>query len=134
MSQETYLKLKNTCAKLMLTIPDDVEGIDVVIASALTRFLTQRQDEALAEWRKKVAQWTTNQADLFRYLRNVTPAKCLAIADGEEIRSQPHQLFSLLSSYWEGVESWPDQGSLEHAIESLEDHYVVFLTLCPLHM
>ena len=103
-----------------------------VLHSALTHVLDELQGEALKKWRAKAHSWHSQAPELYRYLKNNPPSKCVALVnESGEWTSHPTGVFHELDKFWSAVESWPSEQARLHALNCVEDVYSVFLPTRP---
>ena len=99
-----------------LDIP--LEPLDSVLPAlkiALSRLDDSKHKQAFARWRKHVATWHPQSKSLFRYLKNLAPAKATCLDDGNHVTSSFSQVTSALQRNWSGLEKWPNSDSFLRA-------------------
>ena len=108
---------------------EDMSLLDIerLLSQKTQESLDRAQKHALDSWKKKVRAWSISSADLFKYLRNVSPAKSVVVSVAGRITSKPSELHCALVSYWGALERWPSEQSRHLAFFALEDHYALFL-------
>ena len=94
-------------------------------------YMESSQKEALAEWRKKVLAWSTQQKDIFKFLRNAPPAKAAMIMLPTGPTTHPYHIQRALHSYWSSIETWPHGRTESEALDLLEDEYSMFVPNLP---
>ena len=87
---------------------------------------------ALRDWKVRVHTWYAQSKDLYRYLKNETPAKCTGVQTEDTTTTvDPIQMEACLERFWGSLESWPDPTSLWNATDMIEDVYSLFLPHVP---
>ena len=113
---------------LGLTLGDEYAGNRKRLDEVLKAHLDKAQDESLKRWRQSVALWHSSASELYRYLRNEKPKKCVALVTSQgHWSADPNTIHEELAKYWTGIESWPSSEAKLHALHVLEDHYALFL-------
>ena len=103
---------------------DDAHTLD----SALSGLLNHLQEQALKKWKAHAYAWHSHAPELYRYLKNPLPAKCVALRrESGEWTTHPCGLFEELDRYWGELESWPSEHAREHALYCVSDIYSLFL-------
>ena len=134
MTPRHKLRLKRICRALEI-VWQEPEGITVTeLDRCLLAYLTMKNKEALAYWRKASSLWTVQNGELFRFLRNLPPAKPMMLVIGDRLSSDPMSMYQELSEYWSQVESWPTPGVLPGILDSLDDRYALFLPSESIHV
>ena len=86
------------------------------------------QKQALNRWKEKVSTWNPTTSYLFRYLRNLDPAKAsVIVCESGELTNDPMRMWAELEMYWANIESLPSGCSEESLLEVLWDRYSAFL-------
>ena len=98
----------------------------------LTQHLDACQESALSDWKNRVRAWCVNEKDIYRFMRNNPPAKCVCIRDEHErVLTDPLEVFANLHAYWSSIENWDSQLSFNVAAHDLEDQYAMFVPHVP---
>ena len=125
-------KLCEYLHKLDLEPQASNEDTRAMVIRVRDAYLKEKQDAAIAAWKRKVRTWTVRTKDIFLFLRNQPPAKPIAIKDQEgHPRSQPAAMTACLESFWEPLENWHDQQQHQLVRSVLEDKYSLFLPHVP---
>ena len=100
----------------------------------MNEILNKRQAEAIKDWKGRVMGWNLSSKDLYRYIRNLPPAKPACIMSDQGPTSDPCRMARTLDDFWTVIESWPDQSMRDIAIELVEDKYGAYIpcSLCDL--
>ena len=112
----------------------NLEEADMKIQDALKSYMDNSQQEAIAEWRKRVHTWSIQQKDIFKFLRNQPPAKAAMIMLPTGPTTDPQSMCRALHEYWTKVETWPEGYSEAQALECLEDEYSIFVPNQPVSL
>ena len=86
---------------------------------------------ALANWRKEVVAWTVSTKAAYAYLRNPTPSKTTMFVIEGVVTCEPHEVETILNTYWQERETWPTGMDAQRAVANLEDYYSIFLPTAP---
>ena len=113
------------------TPPTSVEEMRQHIRGLEKDMYDSLQKKALAEWRDRVKSWHAQSFELYKYLRNETPAKCTGILHEGVLTMHPTNVEAALEAFWGNLESWPTDNSLVFAIDVVEDVYSLFFPHFP---
>ena len=97
------------------------------IQKEITSHLSRVQDEALTVWRQKTRVWKGSDAAIFRFLKNLPPAKSAVILTCDGLSSHPADIQSELGTYWGQLEEWSSEAAYQHAMDTLDDWYAVYV-------
>ena len=129
----TRRKLQRKFDLLQIPYSDDdddeenARSLDLCLANRLNHV----QESTLKKWRDGVATWHAHDSQLYRYLRNVLPAKSIMLRDEDHAwTADPAKMYTLLNRYWMQVESWPPGASVQMCLDILDDRYSMFLPRC----
>ena len=110
-----------------LGLDGDRDRAEAKIGEALTAYLNEKQSCALKKWKEASALWNVQSRDLYRYLRNLHPAKPVVVKMRGGITSAaPEDVYLEFNEYWSEIESWPNHDALGRAWHMLEDRYAAF--------
>ena len=123
-----WKKLERKFLELEMICPLTLEECHEVTQQALQRYMEHAQKETLDRWKEKVRTWKPTTSSLFRYLRNLEPAKASVImCESGELTNNPIRMSTELEMYWANIESLPFGFTEESLIEVLWDRYSPFL-------
>ena len=112
----------------ILGIEGNRESWEAQLGDVLTAYLNEKQACALKKWRDASSLWTVNSRELYRYLRNLAPAKPVAVMMSDGLPSAvPQDIYWEFKSFWDQFESWPSDESIRRAWHMLDDKYAAFL-------
>ena len=128
-TREQSQSLMRKMQKLGLTYTTLEESRDE-ISCAITDYLNQSQKRALDDWKKKAMKWSVSSQQLYRYIKNPSPAKAFALKGQFGVNSVPSKMASLLSHFWGAIESWPRGTDLDRVLMDTENLFGMFLPFC----
>ena len=130
-NKKAWEKLRRKFAELEIVCPPTEHECHQVLHECLQRYMDHMQKKALDEWKKKVKEWHATSSQLYRYLKNVEPAKASAIVGGDgRLTNDPIKIWVELEAYWAQVETLPAGRSEDELIECLWDKYSLFMPCC----
>ena len=128
------LLLLKRCKAMGITQCETIEEIILALDQQQAKYFQQRQENAIKEWKRKTYAWHAQSTKLHHYLRNTTPAKTLLLCDDEDVyTSSPSEVGTLLSRYWDELESCDDPDREEQIAEAIEDVYSICAPNFPYH-
>ena len=123
-----WKKLERKFSELEMACPHTLEECHDVTQQALQRYMQYAQEQAIKKWKEKVSSWNPTASSLFRYLRNLEPAKAsVIVCESGELTNDPIRMWAELEMYWANIESLPIGYSEETLLEVLWDRYSAFL-------
>ena len=103
----------------------------------MTTHLDACQAKAIADWKSRVKRWCVNERDIFQFMRNNPPAKCVCVCvmdDHMRMVTDPAKVFALLNDHWAPIENWESQWDFIEAVELLENNFAMFVPHVPATM
>ena len=117
-----------------LDIPfsEDLEQCSHDLDQKMAAYLELTQKNALARWKEKVKAWHSQSAELYKYLKNPSPSKCVVLHDENGTpATEAGKMHALLKQYWSSIEEWPNPLDCVRAQEWVWDHYCAFIPHVP---
>ena len=126
------VSIQQVCDQLDMRNEGLLEDLKSVARQKHDEHMTEQLNGVLKSWKEKVKKWSVQTKHVFIYLRNLQPAKVLALkrVDGR-MTSNPIHMNDMLEDIWRPIENWHTPRQLQECLNQLDEKYSMLLPHLP---